>query len=54
MAEELRTADFFGWTAQQAELLRAGRLAEIDREHLAEEMEDMGRSLQIIYRTIPA
>ncbi|XOF33259.1 MAG: DUF29 domain-containing protein [Candidatus Electrothrix sp. YB6] len=46
MAEELHAADFFGWTTQQAGLLRAGRLAELDREHLAEEIEDMGRSLQ--------
>ena len=42
----LHTADFFGWIMQQAALLRAGRLTEIDREHLAEEIEDMGRSLQ--------
>ena len=41
----LHTADFFGWTNQQAALLRAGRIAEIDREHLAEEIEDMGKSL---------
>ena len=31
---------------QQAVLLRAGRIDEIDREHLAEEIEDMGKSLQ--------
>lgn len=41
----LHTADFFGWANQQAALLRAGRIAEIDREHLAEEIEDMGKSL---------
>jgi hypothetical protein len=46
MNQCLHTADFFGWIMQQADLLRAGRLAEIDREHLAEEIEDMGRSLQ--------
>ncbi|MDU9049726.1 MAG: DUF29 domain-containing protein [Candidatus Electrothrix sp. Rat3] len=46
MAEELHTADFFGWTAQQAALLRAGKIDEIDRENLAEEIEDMGKSLQ--------
>ncbi|WP_417911299.1 DUF29 domain-containing protein [Candidatus Electronema sp. PJ] len=40
----LHTADFFGWANQQAALLRAGRIAEIDREHLAEEIEDMGKS----------
>jgi predicted nucleic acid-binding Zn-ribbon protein len=41
----LHTTDFFGWANQQAALLRAGRIAEIDREHLAEEIEDMGKSL---------
>ena len=46
MGECLHAADFFSWAMQQAELLRAGRLAEIDREQLAEEIEDMGRSLQ--------
>ena len=46
MSQCLHTADFFGWIMQQAALLRAGRLTEIDREHLAEEIEDMGRSLQ--------
>ena len=46
MDESLHTADFFGWTTQQAALLRAGKIDEIDREHLAEEIEDMGKSLQ--------
>ncbi len=46
MANGLHAVDFFGWTAQQAARLRAGRIAEIDREHLAEEIEDMGRNLQ--------
>jgi hypothetical protein len=46
MAEELHTTDFIGWTAQQAALLREGKVDEIDREHLAEEIEDMGKSLQ--------
>lgn len=36
--------DFYQWTRQQAELLRSGRLAEIDIEHLAEEIESMGIS----------
>jgi hypothetical protein len=36
--------DYHAWTAQQAELLRQGRLAEIDVEHIAEELEDMGSS----------
>ena len=36
--------DFYAWTAEQAGLLRAGRLAEVDLEHVAEEIETMGRS----------
>src|ERR1700693_5115561 len=36
--------DFFVWTEQQARLLRAGELAEIDALNLAEEIESVGRS----------
>ena len=36
--------DFYGWTQEQAALLRAGQLAELDTEHLIEEIESMGRS----------
>jgi len=36
--------DFVEWTAQTAELLREGRFAEVDLEHLAEEIEDLGKS----------
>ena len=36
--------DFYLWTQQQAALLRQGALSAIDVEHLAEEIEDMGRS----------
>jgi Domain of unknown function DUF29 len=35
--------DFFEWTQHTAALLRAGRMAEVDVEHLAEEVEDMGK-----------
>src|SRR2546427_6466427 len=43
-AEELYEQDFFEWTIRNAALLRAGRFAEADREHIAEEIEDMGKS----------
>lgn len=33
--------DFFAWTQQQAEAIRNGAWDQIDREHLAEEIEDM-------------
>ena len=41
---ELYTEDFAIWTARTAELLRARRFADIDIEHVAEEIEDMGKS----------
>ena len=36
--------DFFAWSRQQADLLRAGKLAEADIEHIAEEIDSMGRA----------
>jgi hypothetical protein len=38
--------DFFAWAEEQARLLRAGELSQLDTENLAEEMEDMGRSIR--------
>lgn len=35
--------DFFAWTQRTAALLRSGRVDEVDAEHLAEEVEDMGK-----------
>ncbi|HYZ62195.1 MAG TPA: DUF29 domain-containing protein [Acetobacteraceae bacterium] len=35
--------DFYAWAMEQAALLREGRLAEIDLEHVAEEIESLGR-----------
>jgi hypothetical protein len=37
-------SDFYGWTQEQAALLRAGRFTDIDVENLIEEVETMGRS----------
>lgn len=39
-------ADFFAWANEQAALLRAGKLSAADIEHIAEEIEDMGRAEQ--------
>ena len=36
--------DFYSWTCEQAELLRAGRFNELDVFNLVEEIETMGRS----------
>ena len=38
--------DFYAWANQQAALLRAGQLSAADIEHIAEEIESMGRSEQ--------
>ncbi len=37
-------ADIIIWAEEQAALLRAGRFAELDIRHLAEEIEDVGKS----------
>lgn len=44
MSTNLYETDFFGWTREQAELLKSGRFSELDTEHLIEEIEAMGRS----------
>jgi Domain of unknown function DUF29 len=40
----LYEADFYAWTIEQARLLRAGKLANVDAANLAEEIESIGRS----------
>jgi hypothetical protein len=37
-----KEADLYSWALRQAELLRAGRLSEIDTEAIAEEIDDVG------------
>lgn len=48
--------DFHAWTTEQAAALRDGRLAELDVENLAEEIEDLGKAvfskLRSSYRVI--
>ncbi|MDE1149026.1 MAG: DUF29 domain-containing protein [Azospirillaceae bacterium] len=36
--------DFYAWANEQAALLRAGKLADADVAHIAEEIESMGRT----------
>jgi hypothetical protein len=36
--------DLYTWALRNAELLRQGRLLEVDARHIAEELEDMGKS----------
>ncbi|MBD2629548.1 DUF29 domain-containing protein [Trichormus variabilis] len=35
--------DFYAWTQEQAHLLRTGQFNQIDFDHIAEEIEDIGR-----------
>lgn len=44
MSSTLYEIDFYAWANQQAALLRAGKLSAADVEHIAEEIESMGRS----------
>lgn len=39
----LYSQDFYAWTQHQVELLKAGRWAEIDIDHLVEELNSLGR-----------
>ena len=43
--------DFYAWTQQQAGLLKAGRLRDVDVEHLCEEIEDLGSEQQRAVRS---
>ena len=44
MNSTLYDQDFYAWANKQARLLRAGRLSEADIEHIAEEIESMGKA----------
>ena len=40
----LHDSDFYAWTKETAQLLKEGRLSEVDIKNIAEELEDMGNS----------
>ena len=44
MPEENYDHDFFAWTREQAALLRSGDWAKADVEHIAQEIESMGKA----------
>jgi hypothetical protein len=44
--KELYEEDFYAWTKAQAILLRARRFADLDLEHLIEEVDDLGEALK--------
>jgi hypothetical protein len=50
---ELYEQDFHAWALHNAGLIRAGRWEQIDRRHLAEELEDMGAGKQQQLETTP-
>src|SRR5882724_8550963 len=43
--QPLYEADLHLWASQQAALLREGRLSELDRIHIAEELDDVGSEI---------
>ncbi|MGE4480818.1 DUF29 domain-containing protein [Acidocella sp.] len=43
-SSNLYDRDFYAWATEQAALLRAGKLSQADVEHIAEEIESMGKS----------
>lgn len=44
MSNTLYDQDFYAWTNEQVRLLREGNLSKADIEHIAEEIESMGRA----------
>ena len=36
--------DYYGWTQEQANLIKAGKFSDLDIENLIEEIEDMGKT----------
>ena len=44
MSASLYERDFYAWANEQAALLRAGNLSAADIDHIAEEIESMGRT----------
>lgn len=44
MQSKLYETDFYGWTQQQAAILKAGKLSDLDVMNLMEEIESMGGS----------
>jgi Domain of unknown function DUF29 len=44
MTKATYDTDFYAWTQAQAAAIRAGAWGDVDRAHLAEEIEDVGKS----------
>lgn len=53
MPKAMYDQDLYAWTQEQAAKLRAGRLMELDREHLVEELEElMANTRRELYRRL--
>lgn len=52
MKSPMHEKDFLLWTEQQAAVLRAGNLAELDLEGILEEIEDMGNAEKHALRSL--
>jgi len=52
MATDIYDADFLRWTQEQSALLRAGKWAELDQEHIAEELEEMGKEQKLALQSL--
>jgi dsDNA-specific endonuclease/ATPase MutS2 len=52
MIKQTYETDFLRWTQEQSALLRAGKWAELDQEHIAEELEDMGREQKLALQSL--
>jgi len=52
MTVQTYDTDFLDWTQEQAALLRARRWDALDLEHLAEEIEDMGREQKLALQSL--
>ncbi len=45
-AQSLYEADYYAWVSEQVHALRAGRIADLDGENVAEELEDLGKTIR--------
>lgn len=52
MQSSIYEHDFLLWTEQQAALLRAGKMAELDSEHILEEIESMGKEQKLALQSL--
>ena len=52
MRDSLHDQDFLLWAERQAELLRGGRLAELDIEGLLEAVADVGREQKVALQSM--